>query len=101
MSAAIEQRNQDATAYCGGLDERVTEELLWELMLQAGPVVNVHIPRDKVSDCVELSLYYHLSMLPIAFLSLHGSRVLPLHEESVSFIRGWSMLVGVVKPFKS
>eukprot|EP00952_Eustigmatos_sp_NYUAD-ZCMA_P002558 11220-Eustigmatos_ZCMA.PRE.1 len=33
----------------GGLDERVSEELLWELMLQAGPVVNVHIPKDKVT----------------------------------------------------
>lgn len=35
MSAAIEQRNQDATCYVGNLDERVHEELLWELMLQA------------------------------------------------------------------
>jgi splicing factor 3B subunit 4 len=49
MSAAIEQRNQDATIYVGNLDDRVTEELLWELMLQAGAVVNVHIPRDKVT----------------------------------------------------
>ncbi|KAG1695851.1 Splicing factor 3B subunit 4 [Phytophthora capsici] len=49
MSAAIEQRNQDATVYVGNLDDRVTEELLWELMLQAGSVCNVHMPRDKVS----------------------------------------------------
>ncbi|KAF0719406.1 Aste57867_1059 [Aphanomyces stellatus] len=49
-SAAIEQRNQDATIYVGNLDEKVTEELLWELMLQAGVVVNVHIPRDKVTS---------------------------------------------------
>jgi hypothetical protein len=48
MSAAIEQRNQDATVYCGSLDDRISEELLWELMLQAGAVVNVHIPKDKV-----------------------------------------------------
>ncbi len=48
-SAAIEQRNQDATCYCGGLDEQVTDELLWELMTNAGPVVHVHIPRDKVT----------------------------------------------------
>ena len=34
MSAAVEQRNQDATCYCGNLDEKATEELLWELMLQ-------------------------------------------------------------------
>ncbi|KAL3657773.1 Splicing factor 3B subunit 4 [Phytophthora oleae] len=49
MSAAIEQRNQDATVYVGNLDDRVTEELLWELMLQSGSVCNVHMPRDKVS----------------------------------------------------
>ena len=49
MSAAIEQRNQEATVYIGNLDEKVSEELLWELMLQAGPVVNVHMPKDKVS----------------------------------------------------
>lgn len=28
----------DATVYVGGLDEECDEELLWELMLQAGPV---------------------------------------------------------------
>lgn len=49
MSAAIEQRNQEATCYVGNLDERINEELLWELMLQTGPVVNVHMPKDKVS----------------------------------------------------
>lgn len=48
-SGAIQQRNQDATVYVGNLDEKVTDELLWELMLQAGPVVNVHMPKDKVS----------------------------------------------------
>jgi splicing factor 3B subunit 4 len=49
MSGAIEHRNQDATCYVGNLDEKVNEELLWELMLQTGPVVNVHMPKDKVS----------------------------------------------------
>lgn len=50
MSAQIEQRNQEATAYVGNLDEKVTEEVLWELMIQGGVVVNVHIPRDKVTS---------------------------------------------------
>ena len=30
--------NADATIYVGGLDEKVSETLLWELFLQAGPV---------------------------------------------------------------
>ncbi|CAL8147871.1 unnamed protein product [Orchesella dallaii] len=45
----IQERNQDATIYVGGLDEKVSESLLWELFVQAGPVVNVHMPRDRVS----------------------------------------------------
>jgi len=43
-------RNQEATVYVGNLDERVNESLLWELMVQAGPVVHVHIPRDRINQ---------------------------------------------------
>jgi splicing factor 3B subunit 4 len=49
MSGAVEHRNQDATCYVGNLDEKVNESLLWELMLQTGPVINVHMPKDKVT----------------------------------------------------
>jgi len=49
MNAPIAERNQDATVYVGGLDDKVSESLLWELFVQAGPVVNVHMPRDRVS----------------------------------------------------
>ncbi|OWA49822.1 Splicing factor 3B subunit 4 [Hypsibius exemplaris] len=45
----IQERNQDATVYCGGLDEKVSEAVLWELFLQAGPVVNVHMPKDRIT----------------------------------------------------
>ncbi|XP_075049191.1 splicing factor 3B subunit 4 [Mixophyes fleayi] len=45
----ISERNQDATVYVGGLDEKVSEPLLWELFLQAGPVVNTHMPKDRVT----------------------------------------------------
>jgi splicing factor 3B subunit 4 len=73
-SQHVPERNQDATIYVGNLTATVTEELLWELFLQAGhpnnlalkknasyssvtlvslnagPVVNVHIPKDKVTN---------------------------------------------------
>lgn len=45
----IYERNQEATVYVGNLDTKVDEELLWEIFTQAGPVKNVHIPRDKVT----------------------------------------------------
>ena len=28
---------------------QVNEALLWELFVQAGPVVNVHMPKDRVT----------------------------------------------------
>lgn len=46
----IAERNQDATIYVGGLDEKVTDTLMWGLFVQAGPVVNVHMPKDRVTQ---------------------------------------------------
>jgi splicing factor 3B subunit 4 len=43
-------RNQEATCYVGNLDPLVTEELVWELFTQAGPVVNVYLPKDRVTN---------------------------------------------------
>jgi len=47
--ATNEERNQDATVYVGHLDEKVTEALLWELFLQAGPVQSCYMPKDRVA----------------------------------------------------
>ncbi|XP_074275262.1 uncharacterized protein LOC141599217 [Silene latifolia] len=44
------ERNQDATAYVGNLEAQVSEELLWEIFVQAGPVVNVYVPKDRVTN---------------------------------------------------
>ncbi|KAJ2995539.1 hypothetical protein HDV02_000656 [Globomyces sp. JEL0801] len=50
MNSYGEERNQEATVYVGNIDERATEPLLWELFLQAGPVVNVNLPKDRVTQ---------------------------------------------------
>merc|ERR1719182_133114 len=47
---AIYERNQEATIYVGNIDLKIDEEVLWELMVQAGPVQNVHLPRDKITN---------------------------------------------------
>ncbi|CAO1633360.1 unnamed protein product [Jaminaea pallidilutea] len=50
MSGPPQQdRNQDATCYMGNLDDRCTDALIWELMLQAGPIINVHLPKDRIT----------------------------------------------------
>lgn len=47
--APPDQRNQDATCYVGGLDDDMSEKLVWEFFMQAGPVVSVHMPRDRIT----------------------------------------------------
>jgi len=44
------EQDKEATVYVGNLDERVRDELVWELMIQVGRVVNVHLPKDRVSQ---------------------------------------------------
>lgn len=44
------EQDKEATVYIGNLDERVTDNLVWELMLQAGRIINVHLPKDRVTQ---------------------------------------------------
>ncbi|KAI9824808.1 MAG: hypothetical protein M1826_007230 [Phylliscum demangeonii] len=44
------EQDKEATVYVGNLDERVSDALVWELMLQAGRIVNIHLPKDRVSQ---------------------------------------------------
>jgi splicing factor 3B subunit 4 len=46
----IREQDKEATVYIGNIDERVTDSLIWELMLQAGRIVNVHLPKDRVTQ---------------------------------------------------
>ena len=49
-SNVVGHRNDAATVFVGNLDDRVTEQLLWELFLQVGHVVHVHIPKGRTHD---------------------------------------------------
>merc|ERR1712096_564133 len=46
----IYERNQEATIYVGNLDPKIDDEIVWELMVQCGPVANVHMPKDKITN---------------------------------------------------
>ncbi|EGF77850.1 hypothetical protein BATDEDRAFT_33617 [Batrachochytrium dendrobatidis JAM81] len=45
-----EDRNKEASVYVGNIEDRATDSLIWELFLQAGPVVNVYLPKDRVTQ---------------------------------------------------
>lgn len=50
LTKSILEKNEEAIVFCTNLDQRVTEELLWELFIQAGPVISVFMPRDKITS---------------------------------------------------
>ncbi len=47
--ASVYERNQDCTLHISNLDNKVDEEILYELFIQCGPVVSLHLPKDKVT----------------------------------------------------
>jgi splicing factor 3B subunit 4 len=42
--------NPLSTLFIGNLDDRVDERVLYEVMIQAGPLVDLYIPRDKETN---------------------------------------------------
>ncbi|CAO2834417.1 unnamed protein product [Amaranthus hypochondriacus] len=42
--------NTKCTVYIGNLDEKVTDRVLYDILIQAGPVIHLHIPRDRETD---------------------------------------------------
>ena len=49
LTANLQEKNEEAIVFVSNIDQKVTEELLWELFVQAGPVVSVFMPRDKIT----------------------------------------------------
>lgn len=50
FNTSIIERNPEATIYVGNIDVKVSAEIIWELFSQCGIVVNVHLPKDKISN---------------------------------------------------
>jgi splicing factor 3B subunit 4 len=44
------EQDKDATVYIGNVDERATPAMVYEIMLQMGPIHNIHMPRDRVTQ---------------------------------------------------
>ncbi|KAK0383396.1 hypothetical protein NLU13_9308 [Sarocladium strictum] len=44
------EQDKEATVYIGNIDERATSAIVYEIMLQMGPIHNIHMPRDRVTQ---------------------------------------------------
>ncbi|XP_068326409.1 uncharacterized protein [Pyrus communis] len=49
MSNTVESKSR-CCVYIGNLEERVSERAVYDILIQAGRVVDLHIPRDKETD---------------------------------------------------
>ncbi|CAK9807504.1 Splicing regulator RBM11 [Anthophora quadrimaculata] len=63
------------TVWCGNLSEKVTEEILYELFLQGGPVQRVSIPRDRDGKqrTYGFVTYKHINSVKYALSLFHGT----------------------------
>ncbi|KAL7870391.1 hypothetical protein SRHO_G00078880 [Serrasalmus rhombeus] len=67
----------DRTLFVGNLDPQVTEELLFELFLQAGPLLKVKIPKDNDGRSKQFAFvnFKHEVSVPYSMNLLNGIRL--------------------------
>lgn len=66
--------SRSRTVWCGNLSEKTTEIILYELFLQAGPIEDVNIPKDKEGKRRNFGfvVYKHIESVPYAIELLNG-----------------------------
>ncbi|CAN7990499.1 unnamed protein product [Ixodes hexagonus] len=66
---------RNRTLWCGGLDPKVTEDLLRELFVQAGPVEEVKIPKDSGGQLKSFAFvtFVHADSLAYSLALLEGT----------------------------
>lgn len=69
--------NDCRTVWCGNLSDQVTEELLYELFLQAAPLERVRIPTDKDGKKMNYGFitFKHEISIEYALQLLNGTRL--------------------------
>ncbi|KAK7151426.1 hypothetical protein R3I94_007925 [Phoxinus phoxinus] len=67
----------DRTLFVGNLDPQVTEEVIFELFLQAGPLIKVKIPKDNDGKSKQFAFvnFKHEVSVPYALNLLNGIRL--------------------------
>ncbi|EDW39937.1 GL13956 [Drosophila persimilis] len=69
-----EDDDEQRTLFCGNLDQRVTEEILYEVFVQAGPIEGVRIPSDNTGRQRNFGfvIYQRISAVPFALELYQG-----------------------------
>ena len=68
------------TLWCGGVAEKVDEEILYELFLNAGPLERVTIPRDKEIEFINFNIDWCTIIFTILLTHLNLIRHYPVFK---------------------
>eukprot|EP01132_Coremiostelium_polycephalum_P006006 gene6006-7481_t len=107
MSSNLPQeRNHDASIIVRDLDPAVTESLLWELMIQAAPVVKIFMPKDKLTGQHAGRAYVEFqseadadyTLKVMKFIKLYGKQIKLKKENKDKIDIGANLFVGNLDP---
>jgi len=77
----------------GNLDERVTDRVLYDILIQAGRVVDLHIPKDKESEKPKGFAFAEYETEEIADYAVRlFSGLITLYNRTLKFaVRSWHL----------
>lgn len=78
-----EDDEEQRTLFVANLDERVTEELLYEVFLQAGPIERVKIPKDNAGRARSFGFVTYTSRISLPY-AMHLLKGLSLYRKSLA-----------------
>lgn len=66
------QAHKDRTLFCINIDEKCTEDILYELFLQVGPIDNIIRKADRNGNIISLVTYKHIESCEYAIKLFNG-----------------------------
>ncbi|XP_020241592.1 peptidyl-prolyl cis-trans isomerase E isoform X2 [Asparagus officinalis] len=75
-------RNPACSVYIGNLDEKVSEKVLYEILVQVGRVVDLHIPRDKETNRMKGYAFAEYETEEIANYAMSGQDKFPQNNST-------------------
>ncbi|EPS59329.1 hypothetical protein M569_15479, partial [Genlisea aurea] len=83
---AMADESSGCTVYIGNLDEKVTERILYDILMEAGPIVDLYIPKDKDSKQPKGYAFAQYESEEIAEYAVKlFSGFVTLHQKKVKF----------------
>ncbi|ONM35961.1 RNA-binding (RRM/RBD/RNP motifs) family protein [Zea mays] len=90
-------RNPGRTVFIGNLDEKVSERVLYEILIQAGHVVGLHVPSNKESNSRKGYAFAEYETEDIAQYAVRlFSGLVRINGKTLKFVVGFHFYLGTL-----